>query len=178
MSDRPTVAEVMFSGAWNVQGDPARSDFIDEVLRIFAIALPVSPNSTSRSDQLLAFWLGPRSWLLVAERTDSPQVDFTAARDALNAFGGALFDVSASRVAFRISGPSAAAILAAGCPLDFHAGVFRAGACAQSVFGRVNALVYKEDAAPTFTVLVARSFARDVSRALHGLAVRYDRSPV
>jgi len=173
VSDRPIVAELVLSTAWNVQGDSARSAFTDEVLRTFAVALPVSPNSTSRGDQLTAFWLGPRSWLLVGERTASPLADFTGARDALNAVGGALFDVSSSRVAYRVAGPNATAILASGCPLDLHERVFRAGACAQSVFGHVNALVYKEDDAPTFTVMVARSFARDVSRALHGLAVRY-----
>ena len=172
MSERSTVAEVALSTAWNVQGDPTRSDFSEEVRRIFAVALPVTPNSTSRSDQLVAFWLGPRSWLLVAERTDSPLVDFIAARDALNRFGGALFDVSSSRVAYRVTGPNAVAILASACPLDFHERTLRAGACAQSVFGHVNALVYKEDDAPTFVVMVARSFARDVSRALHGLAAR------
>ena len=103
----------------------------------------------------------------------SPLTDFIDKRDALNALGGALFDLSASRVAYRVAGPHAAAILASGCPLDLHARAFRTGACAQSVFGHVNALFTRLDDAPTFVVMVARSFARDVRQALGAVAAQY-----
>ena len=131
-----------------------------QVARQFSIALPIVPNTTARSDALTAFWLGPRSWLLVAESADSPLADFIEKRDALNAAGGALFDLSASRVAYRLAGERATDVLATGCPLDLHPRAFRAGECAQSVFGRVNALLYKSDDAPTFVLMVARSFGR------------------
>ena len=71
-----------------------------EVQRIAGIALPGAANTTSRSEGVIAMWLGPQSWLLVA--ADAAALgDFTGARDALNAAGGALFDVSASRGAPR-----------------------------------------------------------------------------
>jgi sarcosine oxidase subunit gamma len=154
------------AAAWNVQGDAWRADFIDQVAHQFSIALPIAPNTTARSDALTAFWLGPRSWLLVAEEVGLPLTDFIGKRDALNAAGGALFDLSAARVAYRLAGLRATDVLATGCPLDLHPRTFRAGDCAQSMFGRVNALVYKSDDAPTFVIMVARSFARDVWRAL------------
>ncbi|MGZ8267294.1 MAG: sarcosine oxidase subunit gamma [Burkholderiales bacterium] len=166
MSDPIGLTEVLIAAAWNAQGDEARSDFTDQVARQFSIALPTVPNTTVRSDALTAFWLGPRSWLLVAESAASPLADFIEKRDALNAAGGALFDLSASRVAYRLAGLRATDVLATGCPLDLHPRTFRAGDCAQSVFGRVNALLYKSDEAPSFTIMVARSFARDVWRAL------------
>ena len=143
------------------------------MVRQFSIALPIVPNTTARSDALTAFWLGPRSWLLVAESAGSPLADFVEKRDALNAAGGALFDLSASRVAYRLAGPRATDVLATGCPLDLHPRTFRVGGCAQSVFGRVNALLYKPDDAPTFIVMVARSFARDVWQALRLSAMQY-----
>ena len=65
-----------------------------------------------------------------------------------------------------MTGPRATTVLAKGCPLDFHPRAFPANTCAQSLFGHVNALFIKRDDAPTFTVLVARSFARDVFHAL------------
>ena len=43
----------------------------------------------------------------------------------------------------------------------------------QSVYGHVNVLVEKRDEAPTFTLMVARSFARDVDRALGVVAAQY-----
>ena len=166
MSDPITFTELPIAAAWNVQGDPSRAEFTNQVARQLSIALPIAPNTTARSDALTAFWLGPRSWLLVAESAGSPLIDFIEKRNALNAAGGALFDLSAARVAYRLAGARTTDVLATGCPLDLHPHVFRAGDCAQSVFGRVNVLLYKSDDAPTFVVMVARSFARDVWQAL------------
>lgn len=164
MSDPITFTDVPIAAAWNVQGDASRADFTDQVSRQFSIALPIVPNTTARNEALLAFWLGPRSWLLFAESASSPLADFIEKRDALNAARGALFDLSASRVAYRLAGKRATDVLATGCPLDLHPRAFPASHCAQSVFGRVNVLLYKSDNAPTFTILVARSFAHDVRR--------------
>ena len=173
MSDPITLTEVPIAAAWNVQGDASRADFAEQVTRQFSIALPTVPNTTARGDALTAFWLGPRSWLLVAEPARSPLADFVKKRDALNAAGGALFDLSASRVVYRLAGARATDVLASGCPLDLHPSAFRSGDCAQSLFGRVNTLLYKSDDAPTFLIMVARSFARDVRQALCFSAAQY-----
>ncbi len=167
-----TIAEATIAAAWNVQGDPAHAPFVTETQRVFGVALPMTPNTFAQSAALTALWLGPSSWLLIAGGA-SPLVDIRASRDALNAVGGALFDVSASRVAWTLSGPRATAVLAKGCPLDFHPRAFAAGACAQSLIGHVNALFIKHDDAPTFTVMVARSFARDAWHALCESAAQY-----
>ena len=173
MSDRITLTEVPIGAAWNVQGDASRAEFSDQVARQFSLALPTVPNTTARGDALMAFWLGPRSWLLVAESAGPPLADFVKKRDAMNAAGGALFDLTASRVAYRLAGSRATDALATGCPLDLHPRAFRAGDCAQSLFGRVNALLYKSDDAPTFLIMVARSFARDVWQTLRFCSAQY-----
>jgi sarcosine oxidase subunit gamma len=167
-----TMTELTIVTAWNVQGDATRPDFVDGARRLFDLALPAEPNTTARSATLTALWLGPRSWLLVAGGP-STLTDFPAKRDALNQLGGALFDVSASGVAWALAGPRAADVLAKACPLDFHRRAFSVGACAQSVYDHVNVLVDKRDETPTFTVMVARSFARDVERALGVVAAQY-----
>ena len=64
-------------------------------------------------------------------------------------------------------------MLAKGCPLDFHPRAFAEGACAQSVFGHVNALFYRRAASSAFTMMVARSLARDAWRALCVSAAQY-----
>lgn len=154
---------------WNVQGDPARTSIVAGVEQLFGIALPLVPNTARRSDALLSLWIGPRSWLLLdggASGRAAALVDFDAKRDALNAGGGALFDVSASRVAFTIRGAHAIDVLSASCPLDFDSRVFKPGACAQSVLGHSAALYYRHEAPPGFTVMVARSVAADAWRSL------------
>lgn len=167
-----TIAEVTIAAAWNVQGDATRPDFVEEATRLFDVVLPTKPNTTARSDTLTALWLGPTSWLLVAGGA-STLTDSVAKRDALNQQQGALFEVSASRVAWSLAGSRIAELLAKGCPLDFHPRAFAVGGCAQSVYGHVNVLIEKRDETPTFTLMVARSLARDVDRALGVAAAQY-----
>jgi len=159
------LAPVDIASAWNVQG--ARAAHAAE--RRFGLPLPHVPNTVNASAELTSLWLGPGSWLLV--KGGRPLEGYADARDALNAAGGALFDVTASRVAYAVSGPRAADVLAAGCPLDFHPRVFAVRACAQSVFARVNALYYRLD--DGFIVLVARSFGRDVWHGLCAAAMEF-----
>ena len=171
-----TLAESTIAAAWNVQGDPTRAPLLAEARRLFEVDLPLVANATAHSAAWTALWLGPKSWLLVARMKAhiEPQVTALAAqRDAFNAVGGALFDLSASRVAFEIGGSRAASVLAKGCPLDFHIRAFPAGHCAQSLLGHVNALIFRPDATPAFRVMVARSFALDVWRALCVSAAQY-----
>jgi sarcosine oxidase subunit gamma len=163
-------AEATIAAAWNVQGNRARGMFAEEARRLFELDLPAVPNAIAKTDALTALWLAPTSWLLVAGGA-SPLHDFGAKRDALNAMGGALFDLSASRVAWTVSGIHAATVLAKGCPLDFHPRAFAPGTCAQSLFGHVNALFVNDGDA--FTLFVARSFAADVWHALTESAAQY-----
>jgi sarcosine oxidase, subunit gamma len=163
-------AEATIASAWNVQGDAEQPRFADAARSLFGVPLPVTPKTVARSNAISALWLGPKSWLLLG-RNGSLLADFNARRDALNAVGGALFEVSASRIAWTIDGPRAASVLAKGCPLDFHPRVFPPGSCAQSLLGHVNALFVSEG--DGFTVLVARSFARDVWLALCQSAAQY-----
>ena len=165
------LAEATFAAAWNIQGDASRAPLSDEARRLFGLALPGVPNTTARHGALTALWLGPTSWLLVA--TDaSALTDFARDKNAINAAGGALFDVTASSLAWTIGGPRAATVLAKQCPLDFHVRAFAEGTCAQSVLGHVNALFYRRDLS-SFTLVVARSYARGVWRTLCQSAAQY-----
>ena len=166
-----TLAETTFATAWNVQGDLARATFAAEARRLFGLTLPEVANTTERRDALTALWLGPTSWLLIAN-DETALGGFAAQRDALNAAGGALFDVTASSVGWTVGGIRAATVLAKQCPLDFRPASFPARTCAQSVLGHVNALFYRHDLS-TFSLLVARSYARNVWRTLCQSAAQY-----
>ena len=169
---RLVLGEATIAAAWNAQGDPSSSSFADAARRIAGVPLPVAPNTTASGENVTALWLGPASWLLIAANS-SALADYSPARDALQAAGGALFDVSQSRVAYVVSGERAAEVLATGCPLDLHIGAFPVGCCRQSVFGRVPALYYRSGR-PGFILLVARSFARDVWQTLCGAGAQHD----
>jgi sarcosine oxidase subunit gamma len=153
--------------AWNAQGDPRDAKFNAATQITLGLTLPTRPNTMTHDVSRTALWLGPRSWLILAYAEGVPtSAGYQVARGAINAAGGALFDVSASRIAFTLHGPRAADVLAKSCPLDFHPRVFAPGQCAQSLLGHVNVLIAKVDGTPTFTVLVARSLAPDAWRSL------------
>src|SRR5207248_9949406 len=127
--------------------------------------LPLQPDTASRRGERSVLWLGPTSWLLM-EQSGAAHEDFDAMRIALNAAGGALFDVSASYVAWVIAGAGACRALNRSSLLDFHPRTFAAGRCAQSVLGDINAVFYKVDERPAFIVMAARSLAADAWRLL------------
>jgi len=155
-----------FASAWNVQGAGAMA--VAEA--ILGIALPSTPLAAASHGRTSALWLGPASWLVLAE--DAPLTRFDERRDALIAAGGALFDVAASRVAWAVAGPGARGVLAAGCPLDLDAREFPRGRCAQSLFGRVTVLLWHRDDGD-IAVMAARSFALDVWHGLVTAAGEY-----
>lgn len=159
------LAEVALGAAWNVRGDPGRCAIGPACAGAFALPLPQTPNTSARGEDKALLWLGPRSWLFVAAPGAAPN-DLDATRDALRAVGAALFDVSASYVAWSVAGPTSAAVLNGGCPLDLHPRAFPAGACAQSLLGHVGALIYRPDDAERFVVMVPRSYAADAWRDL------------
>jgi sarcosine oxidase subunit gamma len=167
-ADDVAIVPVAIARAWNVQGRP-NAALRDTVQRTLQAELPTTPNTFSRTRTGCALWLGPASWLLVAGASVRGP-DIASARRAIEGAGGALFDVSAARVGWRLSGPGARTVLAQGCPLDLHPRAFAAGACAQSVYGHVGALIVRDDDGGTdaaaFVLLVARSYGRDVEHLL------------
>jgi sarcosine oxidase subunit gamma len=165
-----TIAEVALTVAWNVRGDAAHSAFVDTAARLFGLALPTQPNTSSRSDDAALLWLGPTSWLFVAS-PDPARPTFDDLRRALNDAGAALFDVSSSHVAWSVAGAAAARVLNRGCPLDLHPDAFPAGHCGQSMLGHVTALLHRPDESSTFIVVVARSYARDAREFLRAAAM-------
>jgi sarcosine oxidase subunit gamma len=157
---RVTLGDFDLARAWNVRGDPAQAAFVAAAGTVLGLALPLQPTTSACAGGAALLWLGPRSWLHVVTG-HAPDDDFDAARKAINAAGGALFDVSSSYVAWTIAGEAAARVLNRGCPLDLHPAAFESGRCAQSVFGHVNALIYRPDERTAFVVMVARSLAAD-----------------
>ena len=163
------IGDVAFARAWNVRGDPSQPTFVSAVSRVLGVALSHAPMKSTRGIGATLLWLGPRSWLQVGDEAATME-DCESARVAVNAAGGALFDVSAAYVGWRVSGDSAAHVLNRACPLDFHPRAFAAGQCAQSLLGHVNALFHKPGDGPSFIVMVARSFAADAFRMLREAA--------
>ena len=162
---------------WNLQGATNNSAFVSQATTLWGIATLPAPHRIVRSATHRLLWIGPRSWLVFGPDPLTPadpatRPGFSDSRQQLNSTGGALFDVSASRVGWTVRGPRALDLLASGCPLDLHGNAFALDSCAQSLFGHVAAL-FERNADGDITLYVARSFANDVWSALCTSAAQY-----
>ena len=137
-------------GLLNLRVDPAQAWPFD--------GAPPAPNRFTAEAGVTAAWLGPDEFLVI---TDVDQVAATADRlaGALAGFHAGVTEVSDQVAVIRLSGPRARWVLAKGCALDLHPRVFGPGDCAQTLFERAGITLLQRDAAPTYHLLVRRSFA-------------------
>ena len=142
-----------------LRGDAGAAGFRGAVSTVLGIEPIVEPLTSARKRDLSMLWLGPDEWLVVTPDRRAARIE-GALRDALEGQHAALTNVSHSRTILALSGPEARAVLAKGCPLDFHPRVFEPGRCAQSRLAKCQVLIHQTDAAPTFEIHVNRSFAQ------------------
>ena len=101
--------------------------------------------------------ISPGQWLAQADALATP--DFVAQlKRSLDGIA-AVSDQSDSRIILHVSGPRARDALAKGVPIDLDASAFPAGSVAQTAAAHIGLQIACIDAAPTFEVLAAQSFA-------------------
>ena len=152
------IGECRIRGLLVLRGDAARSGFRSAVSAALGIEPVVEPLTAARKRDVSMLWLGPDEWLVVTPDRRIERIRH-ALRDALDGQHAAVTDVSHSRTILALSGPDARAVLAKGCPLDFHPRVFGPGRCAQSRLAKCQVLIHRTSAAPAFEIYVHRSFA-------------------
>jgi sarcosine oxidase, subunit gamma len=154
LAARPAMGQI------GLRLDPSDSDAMGAVGRILDIVLPVEPNHVAGDavGGVAAFWLGPDEWLVVAPEAERQRF-LAGLGEALAGRHAAVVDQSAARGVLRLSGPRARDVLAKGCRLDLHPGVFKPGQCAQTALARALVLICALDETPSFDLYVRPSFA-------------------
>ena len=125
-------------------------------------ALNPSPASTP---SCTIYWLGPDEWLLATELGREEDLAAQLGRN-LAGQSHSLVDVTGGQLLMRLTGNRARDVLAKGCTLDLHPRVFKAGQCAQTTLAKTSMLIALADDAPTFDIIVRRSFAEYAARWL------------
>lgn len=151
-------------GHINLRADAAIKASVDAIEGITGQPLPVVPNTMSQDDHRI-FWLGPDEWLILTDADETSSLA-ESIREASGGTHVSVNDISGGQVAIELQGAAARSLLAKGCTLDLHPSVFPVGACAQSGLAKANILVSLVDGAPTFMVVVRRSFADYLCRWL------------
>jgi len=169
---RIVCSERPFLGHINLRGDAGDPRFIASVASVIGTVVPISPNTVSRGHDQVVYWLGPDEWLIVT--TDEREAAIARdLRDALANCFAAVTEVSGGQTVISLSGDAVRDMLAKGCPLDLHARVFGIDRCAQSHLAKAPILIRQIDAAPSFEIVVRRSFADYLWLWLEDAAAEY-----
>lgn len=110
----------------------------------------------SAGDGIVLLGTGPGSWLAHADV--APAAWAAGLRDRLGPLAS-VSDQSGGYAIFRLSGPGARTVLQRGASIDFHPGAFAAGSVATTVIAHIGVVIRQIDDAPTYDILLFRSFA-------------------
>jgi sarcosine oxidase subunit gamma len=153
------LQERAFLGHINLRCDPEDRALIDPIEQVLGCRLPRTPNTfqTAAAGHKV-LWLAPDEWLIVTPDGSQSRVA-SALREASGEGFVTVVELGSGQTVIEISGPRAREVIAKGCPLDLHPRAFGAGRCAQSRLARALVTLVQVDAAPTFELIVRRSFA-------------------
>lgn len=156
-----------FFGKILIRGESEDGAFLKAAEGVLGASLPLTPNAAVElkggGGRGRIFWLGPSEWLVW---TEAREEKLSALAEALTDLHAAVVDVSDYYAVLRLSGELAREVLAHGCPLDLHEGVFKAGDCAQTRFRAAALLIYQADDKPTYDVQMRWSYAEYMRRYL------------
>ena len=133
---------------WSFRGDGVAADLAGRVL---GLKLPRIACQSAATGHCHALWLGPDEWLLL-----SPDAD--ALDDALAGVPHSLVSIGHRQLWIAVSGPSAAILLNAGCPLDLGLNAFPVGMCTRTVLAKIGIILWRVEA-EKFHLCVWRSMS-------------------
>ena len=166
------ISERPFLGHVNLRGSAGNDAFLKAVEGPLGFSLPLISNTVSHGAGLAALWLGPDEWLIITPSVGESAIG--ASMDgALGDMHSSSTDQTGGQTIIRISGPSARDLLAKGCTLDLHPTVFGPGRCAQTLVAKAMATIVYVDDAPTFDLVVRRSFADYLRSWIQDAALEY-----
>jgi sarcosine oxidase subunit gamma len=123
----------------------------------FGVEPPSRLGPAGESEGRAALWLGPDEWLLIADGADAADIGGVL-ESVLEGTAHSLVDVSHRQIGLIASGPAAARVLNAGCPLDLDLKAFPVGTATRTLFDKVEIVLWRR-AEATFHVEIWRSFA-------------------
>ena len=123
----------------------------------FGVEPPSRLGPAGESEGRAALWLGPDEWLLIADGADAADIGGVL-ESVLEGTAHSLVDVSHRQIGLIASGPAAARVLNAGCPLDLDLKAFPVGFATRTLFDKVEIVLWRR-AETNFHIEIWRSFA-------------------
>ena len=159
IADKLSVAELPLLGKITLRGQTDNAAFMTAAEGVLGTALPTEPmTSASGKDGIRIFWKAFDEWLIWTPQ-DAEGALIAALRDALTGdMRKAVVDVSDYYTVIRIDGPLSRELLAKGCLLDLHPGVFAEGQATGTGFHHATIFITRVEG-DTFDVMIRWSYA-------------------
>jgi sarcosine oxidase subunit gamma len=130
----------------------------------FGVEPPSRLGPAGESEGRAALWVGPDEWLLIADGADAADIG-ALLESVLEGTAHSLVDVSHRQIGLIASGPAAARVLNAGCPLDLDLKAFPVGFATRTLFDKVEIVLWRR-VEPNFHIEIWRSFASYLAGSL------------
>jgi sarcosine oxidase, subunit gamma len=141
----------------NLRGDPADGQFLDAVVGVLGVSLPIEACSTRLGIELKVIWAGPDDWFILSRQRSANEL-VAALKGALQGIHHAVTDVTGGYTLLSLGGHRVRELLAQGCPLDLHPSRFCSGQSAGTVYFKASVWLWQTDDSPSYEVLVRTSF--------------------
>ncbi len=141
-----------------------------KAIAAFGHDIPAKIGDMASTSQKTALCLGPDEWLLLTPENEGEEI---AARfmKLSERTTHSLVDVGHRTVGTDVSGPAAALMLNAGCPLDLDA--LPIGCCTRTILDKAEVILMKLES-EHYRLEIARSFAEFVWRFLSSAGREFD----
>ena len=165
--DKISITEKPFYSQTILRGRTNDAAFKTAVKTILSVDLNEQANTCIESDGLMVFWMSPDQWLLLTN-DESQSKKIAMLPGALEQIHGAVNDVSSGQTIVNVKGEKALELMNKGTTFDVHPGHFKPGQCAQTVFAKMNVLIFprETDNHNEFDIIVRRSFSDFLGRWL------------
>jgi len=122
--------------------------------KVLGLTLPKKPATSVTKNGVSALWIGPDEWLILGGEGSNLETGLNKVKTGLYS----VVSIDNRNTALEISGTKAADALNAGCPRDLSLEVFSVGACARTIIGKAEVVLWRTSQ-DTFHVECWRSFS-------------------
>jgi heterotetrameric sarcosine oxidase gamma subunit len=127
----------------NLRGKSAEKDFINNVVKVLDITLPIIPNTSESNDKLKIIWLSPNEWLIEIYEIEDFEKILSDLKNSLNSQNTAVTDVTESKTILRLNGLYLYKLLSKFMIINLDKALDKEFSVAQTIFIKVPVLIIR-----------------------------------
>ena len=127
----------------NLRGESAEKDFINNVVKVLDITLPIIPNTSESNDKLKIIWLSPNEWLIEIYEIEDFEKILSDLKNSLNPQNTAVTDVTESKTILRLNGLYLYKLLSKFMIINLDKALDKEFSVAQTIFIKVPVLIIR-----------------------------------